>query len=184
MASALEQRRDAILSRVPEGGMVAEVGVLVGRLSDALLQARRDITLFMIDNWLPEDEQPAAYRATRDEQALLSRDRAARHQREARAVAARAPDRTKVLAMSSVEAAAWFPGRCLDLVFLDADHSEAGVRTDIQAWLPKIKPLGWIGGHDFDNPDPRYDFSGVRRAVEAWYPHITLGANFTWWCQV
>lgn len=37
-----------------------------------------------------------------------------------------------------------------DAVFLDGDHSTEAVDADLQAWLPKVKPGGYICGHDFD----------------------------------
>ena len=40
----------------------------------------------------------------------------------------------------------------LDFVFIDADHSEEGVRNDIEAWAPKVKVGGSILGHDINWP--------------------------------
>lgn len=36
----------------------------------------------------------------------------------------------------------------LDLVFLDADHSELGVRRELEVWIPKIRSGGIIAIHD------------------------------------
>jgi len=62
----------------------------------------------------------------------------------------------------SIAAAADFEDGSLDLVYIDACHTYAAVRTDIQAWLPKVKPGGVIGGHDYGHPA----FPGVRQAVQ------------------
>ena len=35
-----------------------------------------------------------------------------------------------------------------DFVFIDGDHRYESVRRDIQAWLPKVRPGGIMGGHD------------------------------------
>ena len=40
-------------------------------------------------------------------------------------------------------------GGPLDLVFIDGDHSPAGVQGDIKVWLPLIKRGGWILFHDY-----------------------------------
>lgn len=185
MASALEQRGDAILRRLPPRARMVEVGVLRGALSNFLLAQHPGLAIVMVDNWLTTDRQPESYRATRDEHALhRSPGRVARHRADALAVACAHSGRARVIEASSVDAAAREADHSFDLVFLDADHSERGVRTDIAAWLPKVKPGGWIGGHDLDNDDARYDFSGVRRAVEAWCPKFETDDNFTWFARV
>lgn len=53
----------------------------------------------------------------------------------------------------------------LDFVFIDADHSEKAVWGDIARWAPKVRPGGWVGGHDYD---PR-KFPGVVKAVDRVY---------------
>ena len=50
---------------------------------------------------------------------------------------------------TSVEAAKDFEDGSLDAVYIDAEHDEASVREDIQAWRPKLKPGGLLCGHDF-----------------------------------
>src|SRR5690606_11229810 len=49
----------------------------------------------------------------------------------------------------SVAAAKHVPDGSLDFVYIDADHSYAGVRADIAAWRPKIRAGGIIAGHDY-----------------------------------
>jgi hypothetical protein len=58
-------------------------------------------------------------------------------------------DRLQVHALPSVNASALFSDRSLDVVWIDGDHEYAGVTADIQAWFPKVKSGGWIGGDDF-----------------------------------
>lgn len=183
--TALEQRGNAILRRLPQSATMAEVGVLRGALSSYLLSNAPGLDLVMVDNWLTTDQQPEAYRATGDDHALHTDPRrVARHKADAMRIADLFYGRAKVCHAASVAAACAFGDGTFDMVFLDADHSEAGVRADIEAWLPKVKPGGWIGGHDIDNNDPRFDFSGVRRAVDAWFKTVDLDDNFTWFARV
>jgi predicted O-methyltransferase YrrM len=51
-------------------------------------------------------------------------------------------------------------GGPLDLVFIDGDHSEAGVRTDFRLIAPWVKPGGLIAFHDLIP-----DFPGVNIVV-------------------
>jgi len=61
--------------------------------------------------------------------------------------------------MDSVSAASTYQNGSLDFVFIDGAHNYNAIRADIDAWLPKVKPGGYIGGHD-------YDFKDVKTAVD------------------
>ena len=49
----------------------------------------------------------------------------------------------------------------VDVVYIDADHSEVAVRADIAAWRERVRPGGWICGHDYCGGWP-----GVKAAVD------------------
>lgn len=49
----------------------------------------------------------------------------------------------------SVEASKSYADGSLDFVFIDGDHSYAGCKRDIEAWLPKMKPNSILAGHDY-----------------------------------
>ena len=52
-----------------------------------------------------------------------------------------------------------------DFVFLDADHSYNGAYRDLMAWSPRVKPGGYICGHDYGRPDQ----GEVKRAVDEYF---------------
>jgi predicted O-methyltransferase YrrM len=187
MVKPFEQRGGAIIRRLPQNARVAEVGVLIGILSEYLLRNRTDITLYMVDSWLEASEQPDQYRATGDVHANHNRKIVRDHRAQAENRARKYASRALVMPIPSLAAANRFNAGELDLVFLDADHSYAGVSADIAAWLPKVKPGGWIGGHDYENPDPAFRF-GVTEAVDEWAEatgrKIETDANFTWFARV
>lgn len=62
----------------------------------------------------------------------------------------------------TVEASKQFEDESIDFVFIDADHSEEGVRNDIIAWTPKVKKGGFIFGHDIN-------WTSVRNVVEEFF---------------
>jgi hypothetical protein len=66
-----------------------------------------------------------------------------------------------LLRMTSVEAARLVPDRSLDFVYIDANHAEAFVREDIEAWAPKVRAGGCLCGHD-------YDLSQKAKAKHSW----------------
>lgn len=158
---------EEVLKRLPDGEVLgAEIGVFKGHMSKRLLE-RRDLILFMVDNWLPMP----LYSVSADEQEsnrLMAMRNAGR--------------RGIILHMDSAEAAKWIPDGCLDFVFIDADHSYEGVKRDIQAWRPKLKAGGLLSGHDYANPGEKLGME-VKRAVDEIGP-VELGLDSCWFYRV
>lgn len=59
------------------------------------------------------------------------------------------PDRAIILPYGTSYAGAWVQ-EPLDFIFIDADHTTEAVTQDIKLWAPKVKPTGWIIGHDIN----------------------------------
>jgi Methyltransferase domain len=59
-------------------------------------------------------------------------------------------DTISLLIASSLTASRLFGDASVDWVHLDARHDYASVKADIEAWLPKVKPGGWLSGDDYD----------------------------------
>jgi len=76
--------------------------------------------------------------------------------------------------MKSVDAAKLYEDSSLDLVFIDAGHSFDDVVADIKAWLPKVRPYGFIAGHDYEWDDE------VKRAVHSIFPTISMEVEGCW----
>ena len=81
----------------------------------------------------------------------------------------------------SIDAADLFEDESVDLVFIDADHSEEAVWEDMRAWMPKLKSGGVMSGHDYDS----HNHPGVRVAVDRYFAGhshpVHLEANKVWW---
>jgi len=54
--------------------------------------------------------------------------------------------------LPSVEAAKLYEDNSLDFVFIDGAHDYDNVRSDVLAWLPKVKPGKLLTGHDWKWP--------------------------------
>ncbi len=89
--------------------------------------------------------------------------------------------RVKFVKGYSDACAGQFSDASVDLIFVDADHSQAGVHKDLAAWAPKIKRGGVIAGHDYGSRR----HPGVKRAVDeffAGHPHpVELQSDMVWW---
>jgi predicted O-methyltransferase YrrM len=114
---------------------------------------------------LGHEHQPQEYLATGDVHAALGQADQDRLRRMAMQRLQPFGVRATVYHMDSIEAAARFQDDSLDLVFVDGDHSKEGCARDLETWWPKIKPGGWMSGHDYLNSDRRFSF-GVNAAVD------------------
>lgn len=138
----------AIFNRFPEIPLVGvELGVFMGTMSKWLLAYKPSMHLTMVD---------------------------IRRRKELDSVLKWFPKETwDFYEMTSHSAAALVPDDHFDFVFVDADHSFEAVKQDIHDWLPKVKPGGWLCGHDFNKV-------GVDRAVRKTLPSYELDMDNTW----
>ena len=178
------RRWTALISRIPQGRpcIGAEIGVFKADTAVAVLAARPEAVHYMVDPWAPYLEKDAFGKRTKMGQMMESR---ALSDVVYESVIQRITpygDRARIYRGTSLSAAKDLPGG-LDYVFIDGIHTYEAVKKDIEAWVPKVRPGGWIGGHDYDNL-PR--FPGVRRAVDEIFgeDRIELDADHTWWMRL
>lgn len=177
------KRWDECAKRLPadRDTVAVEVGVWKGQMSEKLLTLCPRLTLYLVDLWLAGEEnvswlrtgsKMAAQPAAAVEQVRLGVE----------ALAVRHHPRARIIREHSASAARQIEDGSLDLVFIDADHSQLAVQADIQAWRPKVKAGGWIGGHDFGSPR----FPGVASAVFLSFrrEQVVRGENATWWVRM
>jgi len=180
------QRATEIAKRMPRSRTIygAEIGVFRGHMSRRLLAYMPSLNLFMVDSWEAHD-QTGDYAMSGDFHAGLSAEQQEGFAQEAAGNVAFAESRRMIFREPSDKAAHRIGDGKLDFVFIDADHSYQGCLSDIEAWLPKLKPDGLLCGHDYDNPE--YDF-GVKRAVDEFIARtgmtLELGANYTWFARL
>lgn len=71
----------------------------------------------------------------------------------------------------------------IDFVYLDGDHSIAGVKYDVAYWFNKLSHGGIIAGHDYGHPG----FPGVKKVVDRYFGRLGLkvhiAKNSVWWVE-
>jgi Methyltransferase domain len=182
-------RADELMRRVKvERPIGAEIGVAIGQMSECLL-LHRGLTLYMVDSWEPEAEQPQHYLDSGDRYAHCTPGEVQAHLDTAFRVTEFAAERRKILRMRSVLAANTIADDYLDFVFIDADHSYRGASEDIAAWEPKVKRGGVLGGHDYGHARTKDEWTwGPKQAVDeavaenGWT--LERGENFTWFVRL
>ncbi len=170
----MKPRWEVIAGLVKEHGLRvgAEIGVAEGRFSSALLKLCPDLTLYGVDPYLPEYKtwDGGSWDETRQAQNCI----------KARVIAKRFKNRFSLIEAPSTDAARGFDDGSLDFVFIDADHSYEAVMSDIAAWLPKVRPGGWITGHDYNS----VLFPGVVSAVKENFAKFSTDQDHVWIAQV
>jgi hypothetical protein len=131
-------------------GTGVEIGTHRGHYADILLRTWRG-KLICVDPW---DNAPDYA----DQVPLLSggQDRSA-HETEARQLLAKYGTRCKILPYTSMDALQFVPDNSLDFVYVDGNHKMGFVIDDIDKWMEKVKPGGYVFGHDFICPGETSD---------------------------
>lgn len=148
---------------------VCEVGVRRGFTAAALLEHAPLIAYTGVDSWAetpPDGESDPNYR-------YYSAEESARHYRTAQKKLAKFACRADLIVGESLKVAARLSDESFDCVYIDADHRYAAVKADIAAWAPKVKPGGWLMGHDLVRPD-------IERAVSEDLPGWVKVAPCIW----
>jgi len=63
----------------------------------------------------------------------------------------------------------------INIVYIDALHTYAAVKDDIKVWWPKIKPGGFLAGHDYHSKWP-----GVIQAVDEFRKPDCIFCDTSW----
>ena len=133
--------RTEVLTLLPPGGVVAEIGVHRGAFSRQILRRARPTTLHLIDPWACDAKPNAQYSidtmldAYATVQSSLVREIAG--------------GQVVLHRTYSTAAATEFPDEMFDWIYLDAMHDYENVLADLRAFAPKVKSDGFILGHDF-----------------------------------
>jgi hypothetical protein len=141
-------------------GSMAEIGVARGDFALTVLSQWQGKRYHMIDPWAPQD--PEVYRETQrseEEQAYF----------HARCMIISVDDpRVHLFRALSEDAAPRFQDGELDCVYIDGNHSYRAVMADCDAWWPKVRIGGIMGGHDFQTKTDDGWFCEVDKAVLRW----------------
>lgn len=154
-----EQVYSDIINISPDPAKFVEIGVWQGKsvcfAAVEIINRNRNITIDAVDTWRGTFNQPELINnelVVEDKlyDIFLENIKPVSHI-------------IKPVRMDSVSAAYTYPDQSLDFVYIDAAHDYESVKADINAWFPKVKTGGFIGGHDYGNNDQ--PDGGVLKAV-------------------
>ena len=147
----------------------AEIGVSFGSTLRHLMETCPDLHMIGADTWAlnPAAHEPPEWTADHHERAYAS----------AEAIEQEFPRRCVLMRGHSPAIGALVDPGSLDFVWIDGDHTTDACTADIAAWLPTLKPGGWILGHDINWPT-------VKAAVDAAVPGYLVGPDSVWFRPV
>ncbi len=123
--------RAALMARLPQGGIGAEIGVAFGDYTDVILAQNRPRTLHLVDAW-DSDRYREGLAAIR-----------------ARFATSIAEGAIAIHQGYSTEILARFADGMFDWIYLDTDHSYETTLAELRLAAPKLKPGGLLAGHDY-----------------------------------
>ncbi len=164
MTKALQiNRREALGFWLNEMGLTneaAEIGCAFGGFARIVLAQWKGKTYHMIDPWISQDVK--VYKETQSSPEVYE------HWYNACVALAGEDSRVRVIRDFSVPASEKFKDGQLDFAYIDANHAYAPVISDMDAWWPKIRIGGLMGGHDCYTATEGGHFCEVDQAVKRW----------------
>jgi len=163
--------RDAV-ANAQDGALFCEVGSWKGRsaafMGVEIANSGKAITLYCVDHWKGSDEPE--HKADPDRKRLFTvfKDNIA--------PLIKAHVQIKPVRSDSAQASHLFEDESVDFVWIDAGHDYDSVLEDIEAWWPKVKQGGTMGGDDLP-------MEGVNRAVYELFPNAERVSEdgWMWW---
>jgi hypothetical protein len=144
-------------------GEGVEVGTCRGTYAHRLLSGWHGKMLHCVDPW--RDFTAESNYVDRDNVTQAEQDqRYAETQRRL----ARFRGRHHLHRLTSLEGSTLFGNRELDFVYIDAQHHYEAVCEDLACWSPKVRPGGFLAGHDYLDQLRVEGQYGVKCAVDEW----------------
>ena len=155
------------IDKATDGAKFVEIGAWKGKSAAfagvEILNSGKDITYYAVDHFLGSEEHRNPVSPHYD-YASISGDLKAQYLVNIEPV----KSVVKTLDMQSGEASKKFKKQSVDFVYIDGSHDYDSVCVDIEIWLPKLKPGGMIGGHDYTT------HQGVREAVDTYFSDLSI----------
>ena len=132
-----------LVNDVPDGGIFVEGGAWLGKSSSYLCDLAGDrINVYIVDTWRgsPDELKTTHKLATQTDIFEIFKDNMGDRKYTA-------------IRKDSLKSSNEFEDNSCDVVFIDMTHKYEYVLSDINSWLPKVKPGGWLAGHDAHHRD-------------------------------
>ena len=155
------------------GSKIIEVGCWKGKstayLAVEIINSGKDIKLDAVDIWECNDQEYNIKYSIQDDPYIKSNSLYELFLSNISSVSSVVCP----IRMRSTEASKLYEDGSVDVVFIDAAHDYESVRDDIKCWYPKVKPGGYLAGHD-------YAWVGVSKAVNEVFGNSVENTELCW----
>jgi hypothetical protein len=159
--------RDDLIETLPKDMIVCEIGVFKGEFSEKLLTKTNPKELHLIDLFegvVPsgdKDGNNMVYANLNDEYVILNEKYSIN-------------PTVRIHKGNSCDILNNFEDDYFGMIYIDGDHSYEGVSKDLEVSYNKVRPGGYICGHDYTSEM----FLGVVNAVDEFCKNNNLEINF------
>jgi hypothetical protein len=148
---SLKEHKDRVrrvfLGRLPKGGTAVEIGVWRGEFSKTILEIIGPQKLYLIDPWASAETggNDQTFSEGPDDTKLerIFRRVKKKFRQEIKS------GRIEIVRDQSVPALAGFDDEYISFAYINGDHSFEGVKKDLEAIIPKIKPGGIVAFNNY-----------------------------------
>jgi len=155
------------IDKATDGAKFVEIGAWKGKSAAyagvEILNSGKAVTFYVVDHFLGSEEHrnPVSDHYDYATQSGELRGQYLANIKPIKSV-------VKTLDMTSSEASNKFKKQSVDFIFIDGSHDFDSVCSDIETWLPKLKPGGMIGGHDYTTHE------SVKTAVDTYFSDLQI----------
>jgi precorrin-6B methylase 2 len=161
----------SVAAGVPDNGVIVEVGSFAGRSSvHWAANSRPSVKIYCIDPFDTIVDDYSFERMQGNSSGVRGRTAGELFAKNTQPWAKRVAAIPKLSPPSSWD-------RPADVIFVDGDHTFAGVTRDIEFWIDQLKPGGRLLGHDFDDARVReavFAFATARGPAVAMHPGTNI----------
>lgn len=134
-----------IRSKLGDNLVGAEIGISMGYGTEYVIDGLKFKNFYMIDPYVPYDFNETTQEAFNDQYDKARNKFSYPY--------------VTFIRKTSLEAAKEIPDGSLDFVYIDGNHFYPSVVQDIDAWYPKVRKGGILGGHDYLDDPPFKDIN-------------------------
>jgi hypothetical protein len=160
--------RKQLIKHLSLKGLGIEIGVQSGDYAKMILE-ESELHLILLDSWRELVDYPDKGNVTTAQHLVLMNNTLK--------TLSEFEGRFTLMRELSEVAVNFFKDDLFDFLYMDANHSEQFVYTELIRWWKKVKKGGVMAGHDYVNLTDEVNDFGVKNAVDKFFENLDIKVN-------